>query len=229
MLLSNCVLLMSINTSVTKLPILYSFRRCPYAIRARLAIKVSNVQMELREVVLSDKPKEMLDCSAKGTVPVLLLPDGEFIDESMDIMHWALAQHDPQGWLSNEIKVKQLINHLIDINDNDFKKKLDRYKYADRYPEQSIEIYRQQAEIFLHKIEIQLKQHQYLVGNNITLADMAILPFIRQFAYVDKNWFEQTPYIKTQAWLVSLLSEKLFNEVMIKYPPWKSGEQRVVF
>lgn len=206
---------------IPELPILYSFRRCPYAIRARLAIKISNVQIELREVLLADKPKEMLACSAKGTVPVLLLPDGNVIDESLDIMWWALRQHDPQNWLPDKPSKLDEINHLIEMNDTDFKQQLDHYKYAERFPEQSILIYRQQAEGFLQQLEKKLQQYSYLSGHSISLADMALLPFIRQFANVDKNWFYQTPYRKLQAWLDHLLGENLFRDVMKKYPSAK--------
>ena len=130
------------------LPVLYSFRRCPYAMRARLAIQVADIQVELREVVLKNKPAELLAASPKGTVPVLVLPDGQVVDESRDIMLWALEQNDPQNWLQNS----SLANQLIDANDVEFKPNLDGYKYADRYPE-SAEFYRQQAEVFLQRLE----------------------------------------------------------------------------
>ena len=201
-----------------QLPILYSFRRCPYAIRARLAIKISNVKIELREVKLSDKPKEMLECSAKGTVPVLKLPDGTVIDESRDIMTWALKQHDPQHWLPATLNDTQETNALIDLNDNEFKQHLDHYKYADRFPEQSIEHYRQQAEKFLQQLEEKLTKTDYLLNNTISLVDMAIFPFIRQFAFVDKSWFDQSQYVKCQAWLKTLLDGQLFTDVMKKSP-----------
>lgn len=210
-------------------PILYSFRRCPYAIRARLAIKVSNIQVELREVVLADKPKEMLTCSPKGTVPVLVLADGTVIDESRDIMLWALTQHDPQKWLLSDKEKHEKINQLIDKNDNEFKQHLDHYKYAYRFPEKPKESYRQQAEVFLQKLEDNLNQHQYLIDDKVSLADMAILPFIRQFAYVDKNWFDKTPYKKCQVWLERCLAMPIFNQVMQKYPRWQTGETVQLF
>ena len=205
------------------LPILYSFRRCPYAIRARLAIKVSNIKVELREVSLADKPEEMLASSAKATVPVLVLPDGSVIDESLDIMLWALAQHDPDNWLLDTPAQRNETDSLITLNDTDFKQQLDHYKYSDRFPEASMQTYRQQAEGFLQQLEERLEQHMYLIGENISLADMALLPFIRQFANVDKIWFYQTPYIKLQAWLDKLLSDRLFLSVMHKYALWQSG------
>ena len=207
------------------IPILYSFRRCPYAIRARLAIKASNIQVELREVVLADKPKELLICSPKGTVPVLVLTDDTVIDESRDIMWWALTQQDPHNWLGSTDTQWDEMNHLIDINDTEFKQHLDHYKYADRFPEQSAECYRQQAESFLQQLEAKLRKNQYLMTDKISLADMAIFPFVRQFAFVDKKWFEQTEYKKLQIWLDNVLADKLFIEVMQKYSRWLPGDK----
>lgn len=207
------------------LPVLYSFRRCPYAIRARLAISVSQQPVELREVSLADKPDDMLALSPKGTVPVLLLPDGEVIDESRDIMLWALSKNDPENWLSSN---NDDIDYLIDINDNDFKQHLDHYKYADRFPEQSIEVYRQAAEIFLQQLEQRLNDTQYLITDKPSMADMAIFPFVRQCAFVDKIWFDQTPYTKLHAWLEEMLAADIFNDVMKKYPLWKAGERQMI-
>ena len=203
-----------------QLPILYSFRRCPYAIRARLALKVSSIDVELREIKLSNKPVEMLECSPKGTVPVLLLPNGKVIDESKDIMEWALEQSDPNNWLSNEIGVEQEIARLTDYNDNEFKKYLDLYKYADRFPENTVEYYRQLGEVFLEKLEHKLNKTNFLLKDEITFVDMAIFPFIRQFAFVDKDWFDKSQYNKLKKWLVSLLETSLFNDVMKKHPLW---------
>jgi len=207
-----------------ELPILYSFRRCPYAIRARLALYVSNIQVELREVFLADKPEEMLACSAKGTVPVLQLPDGSVIDESLEIMRWALAQNDPDNWLTDDVPRQAEIDRLITLNDTEFKQYLDHYKYADRLPEQAMSFYRQQGEDFLKQLEKKLNQHACLTGNTISLADMALLPFVRQFAHVDTTWFYQTPYEKLQAWLDRFLKDELFQAVMKKYPRWQPGD-----
>lgn len=206
------------------LPILYSFRRCPYAIRARLAINISNTMVELREVKLADKPKELISCSPKGTVPVLQLADGTIIDESREIMLWALKENDPNNWLVSGTVEKQETTGLIDLNDNEFKQHLDHYKYADRFPEQTMEYYRQQGEIFLQLLEEKLNKNNYLISDTISLADMAIFPFIRQFAYVDKDWFDQTDYKKLQGWLNQLLDEPLFQKTMKKHPVWVSGE-----
>ena len=212
-----------------KLPILYSFRRCPYAIRARLAIKVSNVQVEIREVLLKDKPAEMLSISPKGTVPVLELVNGTIIDESRDIMTWALTQHDPENWLLTDNVKQEKVERLIDFNDNEFKQALDHYKYADRYPEHTMETYRQQGEVFLQQLEEKLSINDYLMGPDISQTDMAIFPFIRQFAYVDKDWFDQTSYTKLQKWLELLLNTKLFHHVMRKYPRWHNGDEPQIF
>ena len=208
----------------TQLPILYSFRRCPYAIRARLAIKVSALDVELREVKLSNKPAEMLACSPKGTVPVLLLPNGTVIDESKDIMEWALNQSDPNNCLTDDVAIQQGVERLIDYNDNEFKKYLDLYKYADRYPEKSVEYYRQQGEVFLEKLECELNKTKFILKDDITFIDMAIFPFIRQFAFVDKDWFDKSQYNKLKKWLESLLETSLFNDVMKKYPVWSKED-----
>lgn len=210
------------------LPILYSFRRCPYAIRARMAIRYAQIRVELREIQLKNKPREMLDCSPKGTVPVLVLENGQVIDESMDIIHWALSIQDPDNWaLTQSDKERQLANQLIQQNDTDFKLWLDHYKYADRHPEKPAYYYRTEGEIYLKRLNELLSQHLYLVGNQISYADIAILPFIRQFAFVDINWFEQSPYPALQKWLNNLLHTDLFTKVMLKYKPW-NREQKVI-
>jgi len=184
--------------------------------RARLAIQVADIQVELREVVLKNKPAELLAASPKGTVPVLVLPDGQVVDESRDIMLWALEQNDPQNWLQNS----SLANQLIDANDVEFKPNLDGYKYAERYPE-SAEFYRQQGEVFLQRLEHGLAENAYLLSDHISLADMAILPFVRQFAHVDRAWFDQADYPHLQNWLSGFLKADNFLRVMEKYPPWQ--------
>jgi len=212
------------------LAVLYSFRRCPYAMRARLAIANSNIALELREVVLRDKPQQLIDISPKATVPVLQLPDNTVIDESLDIMHWALEQNDPDDWFTSlSEEQKTLSQKLIANNDSDFKVYLDRYKYADRYPEHTQEHYRQQAEKFLVLLEQQLQQSGYLICNRITLADMAILPFIRQFAFADKVWFDQSAYPHIQTWLAEFIESDLFQRIMIKHSAWQFGDQVTLF
>ena len=198
------------------LPILYSFQRCPYAIRARLAITYAGIPVEIREVQLKQKPEQMLAISPKGTVPVLQLPDGKVIDESLDIMHWALVQNDPEHWLDTDEDAER----LIQWNDGEFKYYLDRYKYADRYPENPASYYRNQAEIFLIELENKLAQNRYLGGNHFSLLDAAIFPFIRQFAAVDNQWFSSLNYHYLHNWLNGLLASALFASVMAKYPVW---------
>ena len=203
------------NTTESPPVALYSFRRCPYAIRARMAIKYSQINIELHEVDLKNKPQAMLLASPKATVPVLILNHGEVIDESMDIIHWALSQYDPDHWLpASETNAET--QQLITENDTVFKPHLDHYKYADRHPQHPVEYYRAQGELFLIKLENRLKAHRYLLGPDIKIADISIFPFIRQFAYVDKNWFDQAPYPHLQVWLEALLGSELFGSVMEK-------------
>lgn len=201
-------------------PILYSFRRCPYAMRARMAIAYSGIDVELREVVLSNKPKSMLVYSPKATVPVLVLPDQTVIDESREIIRWALSIADPDNWLPQESALK-IAEQLIDKNDTSFKQALDKYKYHVRHPQQSVDVYRAEGEAFLKTLETRLSETKYLLGPQISMADVAIFPFVRQFAHVDKDWFAQTPYVKLQRWLEGFLQLALFEEVMRKHVPWK--------
>ena len=181
------------------LPVLYTFRRCPYAIRARMALAYAGIKYELREVVLRDKPPSMLELSAKGTVPVLQL-EGNVIDESLEVMDWALGLNDPDDWKAVDLRMQ---SELVSQCDDEFKHWLDRYKYADRYPERSAEYYRQQGEVFLQILEAQLASADagaYLFGSAVRFADVAIFPFVRQFAFVDKTWFDDAPYPLLQRW-----------------------------
>jgi glutathione S-transferase len=203
-------------------PVLYSFRRCPYAIRARLALYYSGIETELREVDLADKPGEMLKSSPRGTVPVLVLPDGTVLEESLDIMYWALMQNDPDNWLPQDNTNRQQIVELIEYNDIQFKSMLDRYKYSVRYPEHTAEWYRDQASQFLQRLESLLLDNRYLLGDQIAIVDMALLPFIRQFANVDKDWFNNSQYNCLRNWLENLVETNLFEKVMLKQPKWKS-------
>ncbi|AMS17761.1 glutathione S-transferase [Pseudomonas chlororaphis] len=197
---------------------LYSFRRCPYAMRARLALRYSGVPLEIVEVSLKAKPAAMLALSPKGTVPVLSV-DGRVIDESLDIMRWALAQNDPQDWLlKDDGPAQHRIDALIAENDQVFKLHLNRYKYAERYPEQPMEHYRGQGEVFLRQLDELLSQRDYLLADHPSLADMALAPFVRQFAHVDREWFAQTPYRHLQRWLQRFLESELFTQVMAKPP-----------
>lgn len=195
---------------------LYSFRRCPYAMRARLALRYAQVPVQIVEVSLKAKPAEMLALSPKGTVPVLAV-DGRVIDESLEIMHWALEQHDPDNWrLIGAPEAQTRMAALIAENDQVFKVHLNRYKYAERYPEAPMEHYRGQGEVFLAQLERLLQERRYLLAAHPSLADMALLPFVRQFAHVDREWFAQTPYPALQEWLQVFLESKLFVGVMAK-------------
>jgi len=214
-----------------QLPVLYSFRRCPYAMRARMAIVISEQICALREVVLKDKPPEMLEASSKGTVPVLVLPDGLVLDESYDIMCWALGLHDPDGWLEpierNAVDVKELISE----NDGPFKEHLDRYKYTTRYEDEGADAvyHRTHGLKFIEKLDARLTRRVYLYGDQFTIADAAIAPFIRQFANTDRNWFDMLNLPNVQRWLNGILGSDLFLYVMSKYPVWTQGESEPMF
>lgn len=193
-------------------PKLYTYRRCPYAIRSRLALCIAGIDYETVEISLKDKPNNFLALSPKGTVPVLIDPTGKIIDESLEIMMWALTIHDPDGWLMNED-----ISHKIIIeNDFVFKKNLDMYKYADRFPGQSKEYYRSECEIFLRSLNQMLELKKNLISDHLSLADVAIFPFIRQFLLVDEDWFMTSNYHSLRKWLLELLGSEMFEKVMKK-------------
>jgi glutathione S-transferase len=195
---------------------LYSFRRCPYAMRARMALRYSAIEMTIVEVSLKAKPAEMLALSSKGTVPVLQV-DGRVIDESLEIINWALAQHDPQDWkLRDDAKAQALTAALIEENDQVFKLHLNRYKYPERHPESPKEHYRSEGEIFLGKLEGLLETRPFLAAEHQSLADVAVMPFLRQFAHVDRDWFAQAPYPRLQGWLQKFLDSELFVAIMAK-------------
>jgi len=193
--------------------------------RARLAIANSTIKVELREIVLRNKPQALLDASPKGTVPVLLLAD-TIIDESLDIMYWALSINDPNNWLSTPLK--EDIQQLIQWNDGDFKYYLDRYKYADRYPDNDALFYRAQAERFINELENRLSKFSFLCSNHCCLADMAIFPFIRQFANVDPEWFQGSQYQHLNHWLKQQIESELFIAIMEKYPIWKAEDAPIL-
>ena len=210
-------------------PILYSFRRCPYAMRASLAIAVSGKTSALREVVLRNKPPEMIQASPKGTVPVMLLPNGHVLEESLEIMCWALEQSDPEGWLAPLNEDSDDINALISENDGSFKENLDRYKYPTRYNISDPLHYRSQGVLFLEKLNTRLIKTPYLCGYSFTFADAAILPFVRQFANNDRKWFDALSLSGVQNWLQSILESERFLNMMLKYPVWKSGMDEPTF
>lgn len=207
-------------------PILYSFRRCPYAMRARMAIAVSGIRVELREVILRDKPTEMLAASTKGTVPVLILPDDTVIDESLDVMHWALEQNDPEGWLAADAGETAA---LIAANDGPFKHHLDRFKYATRYEGADPVEHRSLAEPHLRALDARLRQSPHLFGARPTLADIAIFPFVRQFAAAAGDWMRDDRFAALNAWLGHHVSSSLFQNIMKKLPPWQPGSGGVMF
>ena len=197
--------------------ILYSFRRCPYAMRARMALSSSGMEYEHREVVLRDKPPEMLEVSPKGTVPVLVTPTGTVIEESLDIMRHALAMKDPEGWLERDDP------ELVAANDGPFKHHLDRYKYATRYADVDPEEHRSAALDILRQLEARLAKDAYLCGARRGLADIAIFPFIRQFANADRTWFDAQSLPRLQDWLERLITSELFTGVMAKHAQWKAA------
>ena len=203
-------------------PVLYSFRRCPYAMRARMGLVAAGIDVELREVVLRDKPAEMIAASPKATVPVLILPDGQVLDESLDVMKWALAQNDTEGLLGVEPDTQQTLVEAMDAN---FKPHLDRYKYLNRYPDEPADDHRG---IGLSWIEAhltpRLAHSRNLFGDQVSFADIAIFPFIRQYAHVDREWFYATAPDHCSQWLSRHLESPRYTAIMKKYKQWKTGE-----
>ena len=204
-------------------PILYSFRRCPYAIRARMVLSYMEVSVELREVLLNERPQSLYKISSKGTVPVLLLKDGKVLDESLDIMRWAIKQGEQNLY---EDKLNEQ-NQLIKYNDIKFKYWLDKYKYHVRYLEHSREYYQRKCSKTLAEYDMRLRGNAYLMGDRIRLADIAIFPFIRQCANVDQNWFNNK-YPNLNQWLEIWKQSRLFKSVMMKYNQWRLGDELLI-
>lgn len=205
--------------------VLYSFRRCPYAMRGRMGLKVSGIDYKHREIILRDKPQEMLKASPKGTVPVFIKSNGEVIEESLDLLRWALSQNDPLGWL--DCKLDEA-NALIAANDTDFKHHLDRYKYASRYSDDAKRgdtdlSHRVEAEKHIQNLEECLEAGSYLLGEKQSLADIAIFPFMRQFSNVEPDWWAAAPYPRTRDWLTCHVESDLFKSIMTKYPLWATA------
>ncbi len=203
-------------------PILYSFRRCPYAMRARLAIAISETTCVLREVKISAKPEALLTASPKGTVPVLVLTNGTVIDESLDIMRWALANRDPEHWLEGDDPA------LIGRNDGSFKHDLDRYKYPDRHGADPL-VHRALGLDYLRELDARLAESAQLCGPARSLTDAAIFPFVRQFAAVDQTWFNAQPLPRLKPWLAKYSASALFNRIMFRTAPWVPGDQPILF
>jgi glutathione S-transferase len=219
-----------ISVAERYLPVLYSFRRCPYAMRARLALAISQQQCALREILLRDKPAEMITVSPKASVPVLHLPDGQVIDESLDIMRWALAHHDPQQWLTSENGDLLAMEALIAECDGPFKHHLDRYKYASRYGLETDPMHhRSEGGAFLKQLDKRLSQHRQLFDAQARFADFAIFPFVRQFANTDREWFDAQPLENLQPWLAGHLGSALFQGIMKKWAVWQPGDVDSLF
>ena len=219
-----------------KWPILWSFRRCPYAIRARLALKSVGITVALREILLRDKPDDFLAVSKSATVPVLELRDGRVIEESLDIMFWALQEGgDPAGWLSAWSLRKQETQAFLDELDGEFKSDLDRYKYASRYAlgtQSALELanaHRDRGCAFLTRIEERLAKEPFLNAGTPGLEDYAAFPFVRQFRIADMKWFDDQNWPFLQKWLQTFLHSRLFKDVMFKYKPWVPGTAPIIF
>jgi len=209
---------------MTTLPILWTFRRCPYAMRARLAIRSSGQKVALREILLKDKPAPFLAASPKATVPVV--QDGDIvIEQSREVMLWALGRNDPEGWLD----MPQEGHALIDTSDGPFKTALDHTKYAVRFPDRDEAEERAKAMVFLTELNDRLTQSRFLMGSRRSLADMAILPFVRQFANTDRDWFNAQGLGPLTSWLDDFLASDRFRAIMTKYPPWQNGQDQVLF
>ena len=208
-------------------PILYSFRRCPYAMRARMGLYASNKSVLIREVDLKNKPGHMLSISPKATVPVLYLDEHNVIDESLDIIYWALKQNDPLGYL--DIDMNEFKN-LIELNDGSFKSALDRYKYPSRYPDEDCSGARDICESFFEKLDTLVKKHDgNLLKSECSIADISIFPFIRQCAHVDKDWFQSLPFAALQQWLNKNLESDQFKAIMKKYKAWEDQDPEIFF
>jgi glutathione S-transferase len=211
------------------LPVLYSFRRCPYAMRARLALAASSERHELREVLLRDKPAEMLAASAKGTVPVLLTAEGVVIDQSLDIMLWTLRRHDPFDWLAPTNATLDDLIKLVAACDDEFKPQLDRYKYPARFaPFDGAQSARDRCAAFLGRLEERLQRQGHLAGARASIADAALMPFVRQFAMVEPTWFASQPWPCLQTWLDDWLASPLFAITMQKHAVWEAGRSCAV-
>ena len=212
------------------LPTLYSFRRCPFAMRARLALTISRQKCVLREIILSEKPAEMIMLSPKATVPVLHLTNGRVLDESLDIIYWALERNDPGQWLIPPEGTLSEMQALIAHNDGPFKHHLDRYKYATRQDEETDPIeHRTEGMKFLNTLNDRLKNSLQLFGDKPALADYAIIPFVRQFANTDRIWFDAQYFLSLQKWLNFHLNSEIFLAIMKKWPVWAPGDQEPIF
>jgi glutathione S-transferase len=197
--------------------------------RARLAVQISRQDCEIREVVLRDKPPSLLASSAKGTVPVLLLSLDHVVDESLDVMLWALGKNDPESWLSPPTESLDKMLTLVSRTEREFKSHLDRYKYANRYEGVVATEHRSSASVFLMELEGRLSASPWLFGSRLSLADAAIAPFVRQFANTARKWFDEQPWPALRSWLDDFLASPLFGAIMDKLPQWHDGDEPRVF
>jgi glutathione S-transferase len=217
------------------LPVLYTFRRCPYAMRARLAIVAAGLKVEVRELVLRAKPAHMLEISPKGTVPVLWLQDGTVIDESLDVMQWAVNQSFPADWLALNAEQQQQCDEWIELLDGEFKRNLDRYKYPHRYHTETYTCDPLEHRAACEKILVQWnavleQQGPFLFGSQPSFADYAILPFVRQFRIADEEWFDTVPgYAALKSWVTAFLQSPLLEQAMVKFSPWQPGDAPFTF
>lgn len=216
------------------LPVLYSFRRCPYAMRARYTIALLGITVHLREVILKSKPAALLKLGGRSSVPQLIDIDGVRYPESLDIIFWALSQSNDSNLVNQLWPLKNSqqnkIKAWIAYNDNFFKHWLDRYKYADRHPEFSENYYRNKGEVFLRRLDKRLSRNEFLFGNDISVADIALFPFVRQFAGVNQEWFESSQYHNVIRWLAGFVNSCMFKSVvMVKHSAWQAGQENILF
>ena len=207
-----------------KYPILYTFRRCPYAMRARFAIRSSKIIVEIREIKLQEKPPEFLKLSPKGTVPVLITNSGEVLEESLDIIYWALNKNDPHKWLARGKLENQDINKLLDDLINIFKPNLDKYKYPSRFYGVDQFLHRDRNLCFLKKLNSYLENNKSLNCKHLSLLDYSIFPFVRQFRNVDQEWFDKLNFNLLNNWLNQIIDSDDFSSIMKKFKKWKPND-----
>lgn len=205
-------------------PILYSFRRCPYAIRARYTLFLLDIKVEIREVLLRDKPAALLALGGRSSVPQLISREGDRYPESIDIIRWALAQDEKSALIYTSSEEREIAAWLFQT-DHRFKYWLDKYKYADRHPSNTEAYYRSQAEGFLRRLEIRLEKHAFLLGTDMSIADVLVFPFIRQFRGVNIGWFDQSGYVAVKKWLSQIIEGERFAKVMVKLPVWQEDDE----
>jgi len=212
---------------MSKTPILYSSRNCPFCLRARIALRYAGLKIILRNVEMSNLPEQALAVSSHATVPSLVISDNEYWDESWDIVKWSAQQHDPDNWLGQDNEYLNEAEMLVEINDHSFKEDLMKYKDPDSYPEHPLQYYRERGEEFLEELNEMLEEKDFLVAPHLTIADIAVFPFVRAFAMVDKDWFDEAPYPKLQKWLSGILEAEWFSESMQKHDVWQAGSDDI--